>query len=133
MGSRQPRSLRHQPSAVRRQAEGIGMPRNLGFVMVTGRQRSSESWPEKKTCSWLVIVLGSANGREHDACFLILRYFRGRDEAGLTFDTQQLARAGLRNRCKQVRHKRKKVFKSVARRDEQDNSDSRSGEVLLKL
>src|SRR4026208_2189267 len=94
MGSRQPRSLRHQPSAVRRQAEGIGMPRNLGFVMVTGRQRSSESWPEKKTCSWLVIVLGSANGRERDACFLILRYFRGRDEAGITFDTQHPAPAG---------------------------------------
>ena len=65
--------------------------------------------------------------------FVIRRYFRGRDEAGLTFDTQQLARAGLTNRNKQVRHKRKKVFKSVARRDEQDNSDSGSGEVLLKL
>ena len=42
------------------------MPRNLGFVMVTGRQRSSESWPGKKTCLWLMIVLGQSRGRDRE-------------------------------------------------------------------
>jgi len=81
----------------------------------------------------IVLSVSGLVGRGQEKDVFVARYSRGHDEAGLTFDTQQLARAGLRNRRKQVRHKRKKVFKSVARRNEQDNSDSRSGEVLLKL
>jgi len=34
--------------------------------MVTGRQRSSESWPGKKTCLWLMIVLGQSRGRDRE-------------------------------------------------------------------
>ena len=34
--------------------------------MATGRQRSSGSWPGKKTCPLLVIVLGQSRGRDRE-------------------------------------------------------------------
>ena len=36
--------------------------------MVTGRQRSSESWPGKKGVFVARDRVGSGNGRERDAC-----------------------------------------------------------------
>jgi hypothetical protein len=44
---------------------GKGLRRRLSeqklFVIVTESERSSGSWPGKKTCSWLVIVLVMGN------------------------------------------------------------------------